>query len=148
MNAEAHTDELPKCSVGECRNMVLDVHEEVYKDQFGLKARVTCMDRKKIPWSALKWLVPILIVVLGMVFGGASTLLWRANAAEDNAQNEKIIYYADEHEEFKEDIKRIDGQQREDTTKIKQMAKDIEDIKEEQKAIHDIVIRIESKLDE
>ena len=136
------------CQDKRCQQRVEDTHEEVFAKGTGLKDRARCLEKKKIPWSALIWLVPLTITVFGM----ASTMIWRSVNAGEEAQDKVIQANKEQCQEVQQDVKRIDAVQHGVTTTIDKTLPTIDKRQEKMdQTISDIakaVARIEAKLEE
>jgi hypothetical protein len=83
-----------KCPDGSCHQKVSDVHDVVFKTG-GVRDCVTEIKRKKIPWAALTWIIPVFLVVVGTASGLIYTSYQHAQADQKerltNCENNSAI---------------------------------------------------------
>jgi hypothetical protein len=75
-----------ECGDKKCQQKAEDTHEEVFNKPSGLKERMMKVERKKIPWIALVWIVPVIITVSGTIFG----FMYTSYASNEGKQDTKI----------------------------------------------------------
>lgn len=80
---------MQNCPEKDCHQRVEDVHHEVFDKPDGLKERISRLSQKKMPWSALIWVVPLFFLITG----GGFKLLYAKS--EKNEEDIKILALAD-----------------------------------------------------
>jgi uncharacterized protein YlxW (UPF0749 family) len=86
-----------KCPDGECHQQSKDVHTEMFKKD-GIKDRMRCVERKKIPWTALTWLVPISLTAFIFIGG----LIYNSYAESQKKQDEAHKQQEMRHDKLKD----------------------------------------------
>lgn len=125
-----------KCPEKDCKQKTDDVHA-VLLDKGGVRDQL----QKKIPWTALIWIIPIFTAIIGT----PSTLIYRAYSAGQDIQDKSIEKIGKKVEQDHDDISAIKTDQAVITQQVKSINEKIKESTEIQTKIFNELEKLNNK---